>query len=318
MKNIAVGVVVLIVVICAGVFAQKYFTAQRALALAGDRIEQLEEQLQAAMKEVESSALDSKARIQELELQVNDMQRLFAMRGDAPQTEGIVETRVEDASPETVEPPATAEPEGDPQPDAMERAQRAQVDVLLGMLYDDLIAQWALPEDAEARLRGYLADASLEAQRTMLRDMGEGKLTAKEAHARQEEIEGRLREQLAKELNRDALAQWDAYDETSDEAMYRIVLDGQLTMMAQGLVEENRWAVRDVFAEELATHLDTFNQSDAPYTRDNFNQAQLNALNAGLVRLSEQLEPDQYAQAERYVQQAANMFQQMAGQSSNQ
>ena len=99
----------------------------------------------------------------------------------------------------------------------------------------------------------------------------------------------------------------------SAEAL-RQLLDGQLTMLSPGLQPEAREVAKEVWAEELALHIEAFGESDTIYSLDAFNRAQMDALMAGLERLEGALDPDQLRHAEGFVKQVEDMFAAMAGQ----
>ena len=209
---------------------------------------------------------------------------------------------------------APAEPAGDPQPDrgnSIQRAQRAQMGVLVGMQYKGLLDDLALPEEAATAVKDLLIDSTMDAQQAMVEAMMSGTTKAKDAKAKQDAIEAQLREKLSAVLNQEEMAQWDAYQEVADVALYEALLDGQLTMLAPGLSEETRATARTILAEDLATELDTFFESDTIYTMDSFNQAQLAGLNNGMARMPDTMSEEQYGALTGFIDMVAGTFQQM-------
>ena len=193
----------------------------------------------------------------------------------------------------------------------MHRAQRAQMRVLVGMQYNSLLKDLALPDETANAVNDLLIDAQVEAQQATMQDMMSGTSTAKEAKAKQDAIEARLRERLSKVLTTEELAQWDAYQGIADTVLYEALLDGQLTMLAPGLSEETRATARVVLAEELAAELDRFYETDKQYTLDSFNQAQLEGLNNGMARVPDTVSEEQYAHLTSFIDLVAAAFQQM-------
>ncbi|MCC6694105.1 MAG: hypothetical protein IT365_00615 [Candidatus Hydrogenedentes bacterium] len=209
---------------------------------------------------------------------------------------------------------AAAEPATESQPNqgnSIQRAQRAQMGVLVGMQYKGFLDNLALPEDTMTSVNDLLIDSTIDAQQAMVEAMMSGTSKAKDAKAKQDAIEAQLREQLGTVLNQEEMAQWDAYQEVADVALYEALLDGQLTMLAPGLSEETRAAARTILAEDLATELDTFFESDTIYTMDSFNQAQLAGLNNGMARMPETINEEQYGHLTGFIDTIAATFQQM-------
>ncbi|MCC6487599.1 MAG: hypothetical protein IT364_08860 [Candidatus Hydrogenedentes bacterium] len=209
---------------------------------------------------------------------------------------------------------APAAPATETQPNqgnSIQRAQRAQMGVLVGMQYKGFLDNLALPEDTMTGVKDLLIDSTIEGQQAMVEAMMSGTSKAKDAKAKQDAIEAQLREKLGAVLNQEEMAQWDAYQEVADVALYEALLDGQLTMLAPGLSEETRAAARTILAEDLATELDTFFESDTIYTMDSFNQAQLAGLNNGMERMPDTISEEQYGHLSGFIDTVAATFQQM-------
>jgi hypothetical protein len=208
-----------------------------------------------------------------------------------------------------------AEPEANEaeQPDnnAMRRAQRAQLGVMVGMQYNSLLEDLALPEETLNAVNDILIDAYIEAQQATVQDMMSGTSTAKDAKAKQDAIDARVREQLSEVLDKDELAQWDSYQDFADEVLYEALLDGQLAMLAPGLSEETRQTAKIVLAEELAAGLDRFFETDTIYTLDSFNDAQLEGLNQGMANMPDTISEEQYGHLTSFMNQVATAFEQM-------
>lgn len=225
----------------------------------------------------------------------------------------------EDAAGESTDvqpdPEETAENDTPDQGDSMRRAARAQMGVMVGMTYNPLLDRLALPAETRESVNDILIDAFQEAQQATVQDMMSGSTTAKEAKAKQDAIDAKIREQLTDVLNEEQMAEWDTYQDFADEVLYESLLDGQLAMLAPNLSDEARETAKIVLAEELAAELDRFYETDAVYTLDTFNQAQLAGLNNGMAKMPDTVDEEQYTHLTGFIDQVESAFQQMAGQS---
>lgn len=218
-----------------------------------------------------------------------------------------------DAQPD---PEETAENATSDQGDSMRRAARAQMGVMVGMTYNPLLDRLALPVETRESVNDILIDAFQESQQANVQDMMSGSTTAKEAKAKQDAIDAKVRKQLTDVLNEEQIAEWDTYQDFADEVLYESLLDGQLAMLAPNLSDEARETAKIVLAEELAAELDRFYETDTVYTLDSFNQAQLAGLNNGMAKMPETIDDEQYTHLTGFINQVEVAFQQMAGQSN--
>jgi hypothetical protein len=67
------------------------------------------------------------------------------------------------------------------------------------------------------------------------------------------------------------------------------MVEGQLTMLAPGLSNENRVETKTIIAQELVAHIEAFENSNLAYTRTNYFDAQEEALNVAVDRAREVL-----------------------------
>jgi len=291
-------------IIAAGVFFTKNQSLQEDLDRASTNLDQIKKQL---------NALESHyAEAEEAQTGVEEPHRQMATADPTSDAASPTAEPVEDVTPTDPEADDPAESQGN----AMNRAARAQMGVMVGMQYNSLLDDLALPAETRDTVNDILIDAFMEAQQSTVKSMMSGTTTAKEAKAQQDAIDARVRERLSEVLDKDQLAQWDTYQDFADEVLYESLLDGQLAMLAPGLSEETRQTAKIVLAEDLAAELDRFFESDAIYTLDSFNQAQLEGLNQGMVRIPDTVSEEQYAHLTNFIDQVAAAFQQMAGQSS--
>jgi hypothetical protein len=184
--------------------------------------------------------------------------------------------------------------------------------MIVDMAYAPLFEELALPADVQANVRELLAKHLAERQTAVLKAMESKDRKARDVKAEDDLAVERLREDLARVLDAGEMAQWDAYREYEDQYLYEALVDGQLSMLAPGLTAENREIAKIVIAQEVAIHIDAFENSDEIYTLDNFNQAQSQALRQSLERLAQELDGEQYGHVEGFVRQAEAMFEAMA------
>lgn len=295
----------LIVIIVAVIATTVLLTENRSLQMELETVNRVDAQMGAKFDELKVAYKEALAEAERLRQEVAKAESV----SPSPST-----TDEAAATPAPAEETAAAEPASDPQPNqgkSIQRAQRAQMGVLVGMQYKGFLDNLALPEDTMTSVKDLLIDSTIEGQQAMVEAMMSGTSKAKDAKAKQDAIEAQLREKLSTVLNQEELAQWDAYQEVADVALYEALLDGQLTMLAPGLSEETRAAARSILAEDLAAELDTFFESDTIYTMDSFNQAQLAGLNNGMARMSETISEEQYGHLSGFIDTVAATFQQM-------
>ncbi len=248
----------------------------------------------------------AQAKVEELQQQVAHAEEATMAEPTASETEEAPETG---ADGDAAEPGSDADAKASG--NSMRNAQRAQMGIMVGMQYNSLLEDLALPAETQNAVNDLLIDASIESQQATVKAMMSGTSTAKEAKKELDAIDARLRDKLSKVLTDDQIAQWDTYQDFSDEVLYEALLDGQLTMLASGLNEETRKTAKIVLAGELAAELDRFYQTDTPYTLDNFNQAQLAGLNNGMAKMPDTVSEEQYAHLTGFIDTVAATFDQM-------
>lgn len=181
------------------------------------------------------------------------------------------------------------------------RVARAQIGVIVDMAYRDFFAAAGLEGERLAEVQQALAEGLTKEGQVRARAFADGTIPAKEATAEQDAVSAEVRERLAAILSADELAAYDAYAAVADQALYTTLLDGQIAMLTSGVTEESRHMAAEVMGEELAIRLAEFDASDQPYTLDNFNAAQMVALENALVRMQDALDADQYDAVARFV-----------------
>ena len=225
------------------------------------------------------------------------------------------------AAPQPAPAPAEAPDEPTASDDASEsegslesRVARAQIGVIVDMAYGDFYAAAGLEGERLAEVQRALTDGFAREAQVRARAFADGTIPAKEATAEQDAVSAEVRERLAEMLSAEELAAYDAYTAVADQALYTTMLDGQIAMLTSGVTEESRHMAAEVMGEELALRLAEFDASDQPYTLDNFNAAQMVALENALVRMQDALDADQYDAVARFVDVAGAALGNMAAQ----
>jgi hypothetical protein len=291
--------VAVVAIVAAGMLFAKNRSLQGELDIANDSFTQTQVQL--------NDSMARQASVDEALGEAEKPDRQLAMVEQSSAAPSVADEPADEVTPAE---PETNEAE-QPDNNAMRRAQRAQLGVMVGMQYNSLLEDLALPEETLNAVNDILIDAYIEAQQATVQDMMSGTSTAKEAKAKQDAIDADERERLSGVLNEDEMAQWDTYQDFADEVLYEALLDGQLAMLAPGLTEETRQTAKIVLAEELAAGLDRFFETDAAYTLDNFNDAQLEGLNQGMANMPDTISEEQYGHLTSFMNQVATAFEQM-------
>ena len=105
------------------------------------------------------------------------------------------------------------------------------------------------------------------------------------------------------------LAVWEEYEETKEARVMEQQYEMQLGMFAPGLTPENRELAKQVLVEEMFAvqpEMEQFPSGDAQL--DSVFDVQLGAYESARERLVEQLDDDQLAQFDRFVDQQQNML----------
>jgi len=291
--------VAVVAIVAAGILFAKNRSLKSELDIADDSLTQTQVQL--------NDSMARQASVDEALGEAEKPEQQLAMVEQSSAAPSVADESADEVTPAE---PETNEAE-QPDNNAMRRAQRAQFGVMVGMQYNSLLEDLALPEETLNAVNDILIDAYIEAQQATVQDMMSGTSTAKEAKAKQDAIDAQVRERLSGVLNEDEMAQWDTYQDFADEVLYEALLDGQLAMLAPGLTEETRQTAKIVLAEELAAGLDRFFETDAAYTLDNFNDAQLEGLNQGMANMPDTISEEQYGHLTSFMNQVATAFEQM-------
>lgn len=195
-----------------------------------------------------------------------------------------------------------------------ERVVDAQMTLMMNIAYGPLFDELGLGATKREEALTLMVDVTRGVRKAAEKAMRNKDTTAAEMKAMEDAADAELREELEALLSPAELAAWDEYQEYSDQIMFAQLLDGQLTMLSPGLDPAGREVVKEVFAEELALHIEAFGETDTVYSLDAFNQVQLDALLAGLDRVNDSLDSDQYGHAVGFVKQVEAVFSAMAEQ----
>ncbi|MBI2424958.1 MAG: hypothetical protein HYV27_19180 [Candidatus Hydrogenedentes bacterium] len=208
------------------------------------------------------------------------------------------------------------EPIEDSEAELTEQQQKmlsAQMGALSGMIYgeffsglDPAVAEIIRAEVEASMGKGFMLDQQAFGQNPPW--------TGKELGARKSAVRAELRASLAAQLTPEQLASWDEYDAAATEVLYGQVVGSQLTMLAPGLGEESRGLVQRTLGEALAANIEGLEATDEPYTMERFIDAQRTALQESAERLGESLTEEEFAEYQRYMDQAEQTFAAMAAQ----
>jgi hypothetical protein len=188
-----------------------------------------------------------------------------------------------------------------------EKFARVQMMAMVDMSYGTYLGEQSFPPEINEAVRDFLVTYGIDTQRLGLEAMGEGRMAGDvkrelDAHALS------LRNQLATVLNDDEMAAWDEFEPYAEQYLYENMVEGQLAMLAPGLSNENRVEAKTIIAQELVAHIEAFENSDLAYTRTNYFDAQEEALNVAVERLSETFDPEELAHVAGFRDRAAAQF----------
>lgn len=218
---------------------------------------------------------------------------------------------VQVAAVEEVADPADEEEPEDEDSARRERVVNAQLGMIGDIAYRPFYDELDLPQETRDALRPLVAEAMNRSRLASEKAMREGNVPVREIKRIEDEADAWLAEEVAGILTPEQVAGWDAYQDYAEQILYEYLLDGQLTMLSQGLTPENRKVVKEVFAEELKVAIDGFKDSDAMFTLGGYNEAQMDGLRQGLERLGPGMDMLQYKEAAGFVNQAGAMFEAM-------
>lgn len=184
---------------------------------------------------------------------------------------------------------------------------KAVASMSVNMAYGDLFTELGLPADIEEKVRDILSSNIAGQMSEGMKGLNDG-VSPAELKKMEDEAEANMRTDLSAILNEEEMAIFDEYQATVDERMLGQGLDMQLGMFASGLTGENRALVRDVMVDEFLA-LDTgmrdgsvsFDAESGPMG------IQQQALAKARERLAQELDEEQLAHVDRYIQQMQQM-----------
>lgn len=211
------------------------------------------------------------------------------------------------------EPAAEGETEQPELNDDQKRMLKAQTSAVTDMVYGEFLAGLNLPSETADAVHQIIGEAM--GKEMMLTQQALGSTppwSGKKLGEQKDAIRASLRESLQQQLTPEQLTAWDQQEAMSTQILYENVVGGQLAMLAPSLGDEARRTIGSVVGEELAIQLDGMETVDDPYSRERFAQAQRTALENSVERLRDALNDEEFAQLERYRQQAEQTFQALA------
>lgn len=185
----------------------------------------------------------------------------------------------------------------------------------IGMMYQDLFTDLALPSDVEGQVRDILAKNMADQVQNAM-----GMLTGKDAGGKEADLEkqyaDKVRQELSAVLSPEEMAKWEAYEANKDQHAMNAAYDMQLNMFAPSLSPEAHQMARDVLVEEMLAA----NANEAQTGSGKFSEeaiaAQAAAMQRVRDRLVNQLDESQYTQVDQFLRQQeelVQMFLQMTG-----
>ena len=195
----------------------------------------------------------------------------------------------------------------------------------MDMAFADFFNELNLPEDTEGKVRDIIT-AHMSEQIAKGMEALQSGFDKDTLEQMEQDAEERLRQELSRVLTPQELAVYDEYEETMGERMLAQNFDMQLNLYAPGMTPEGRALVRDVLVDETLAIGEQMGQDTGMGMGMNadiqgaFNM-QLQAFESARERLLEELDDEQLAYFDRFVEaqeqafeMAAALFGNMAGQ----
>jgi hypothetical protein len=198
-------------------------------------------------------------------------------------------------------------------------AARMSMDMAFGDFFNEL----TLPEDTEGKVRDILA-AHMSEQIAKGMEALQSGFDEEKIEQMEQDAEEQLREELSAVLTPQEMDVFDEYSETMGERMLAQNYDMQLNLYAPGMTPEDRALVRDVLVDETLAIGEQMGQDMGMGMNTDIQGAfnmQLQAFESARERLLEELDEEQLAFFDRFVEaqeqafeMAAALFGNMAGQ----
>jgi len=126
----------------------------------------------------------------------------------------------------------------------------------VNMYYGDFFQELNLPQGTEQQVRDIITKYAAEQITQGMDALKKGSMP-EDMEGIEEEIEGRLRDELSRILTAEEMAIWEEYQDTMQERVLDQTYEMQLSMFAGGLTPENREIVKQTIIDEmLATDAD--------------------------------------------------------------
>jgi len=175
------------------------------------------------------------------------------------------------------------------------------------MLYGDLLNDLQLPSDVEEQVRTILQDSMKTMTKQALQYMqskGEGR---EDMTDWQKDLEKETRDKLAEVLNAEELAYYDEYEETKESRAIQKSYEMQMSMQAPQVTEENRKLTTEILAEEFQVLQDEQGKAN-PGNPAAQASRQAEVFQRTRERIIDTMDPDQYAQVDRFLTQQEKMI----------
>ncbi|MBI5093783.1 MAG: hypothetical protein HZB26_15250 [Candidatus Hydrogenedentes bacterium] len=190
---------------------------------------------------------------------------------------------------------------------------KMSVDMQVNAMYGPFFKDLNLPADVEEQARG-IVSKNLEAQmQAGLKMMSGEKVDTEQMGKESQNAQKQIRDELSKVLSADELAKYDQYQEDMPRHTLEQSYDMQLSMSGSSMKQESRDLIKQTLVEETLASVPDFGKPGSSTEKNPASafDAQLAAIDRSRERLRTQLDEEQYALAERFLNQQQTQAQTM-------
>jgi len=175
----------------------------------------------------------------------------------------------------------------------------------VNMMYAPLFKDLNLPADAEEQVRGIVSKNLEKQMQAGLKMISGEKVDAAQMAKDEVSYQQEMRSELAKVLSADEMAKYDQFQEEMPRHALEQQYDMQLSMTGSTMKPESRDLVKQTLVEEvLAIVPDIGKPGSSSQTKPSVAfDAQITAIDKARERLRTQLDEEQFAMAERFLNQ---------------
>jgi hypothetical protein len=185
--------------------------------------------------------------------------------------------------------------------EAQQQMMEVQAAAITEMVYADLFTALGLSGEAEEAMSGILADRMMGDMDAAQAALKAGDVSARQVYLEQEAARAEAYAALREVLDRETMADFEAYDSTRDDRMLEKTVGPQIVQFSSGLTEENQTVVQQVAVEEFGYYQRTFFESDKLFTLGENANWQIEAMESMQSRLAEVLDEQQMGEVNRWL-----------------